>query len=102
MFYDVFFFVVNFPLSIYYILYDVNLARFDTDPVLKAQFNMIHAVIVNLSYYEQTLTLFFYFGFNRIYRRELIRVLRGLFFTSPPGERRTTSVPKFVVQPVCQ
>lgn len=79
MFYDAYFFIINFPVSIYYILKDAYMYEFDRDAVLSSQFRMASAVILNLSYYEQTLTFFIYLMFNRPYRRELIRVKRKLF-----------------------
>lgn len=75
IFYDGYFFCLNFPVTIYYILKDFFLHRFSTDLLFGAQFNMFNAVVVNLSYYENSYVFFIYMAFNKLFRREFLNLV---------------------------
>ena len=77
--YDVYFFVLNFPLSIYYIFFDLNeilgsLADSQTD--FSASYSLVSAITNSLSLCVQTLSFFSYFGFNKLFRKEIYLLFR--------------------------
>lgn len=76
--YDVYFFCINFPASLYYIFYDANLYRnaFVGNALFNAQYNMVSAVTINLSYCSQTFSFFMFVGFNKLFRQELVRIFK--------------------------
>ena len=85
MAYDVYFFVLNFPLCIYYIFYDVNNfkgAVKANDLVFTASYNVASAISGSLSLCVQTLSILNYFGFNSLYRQEVFNVFRKIFCLS--------------------
>lgn len=74
--YDVYFFVFNFPISIYYILYDLNLflGVLRRDSMLSAKYTFLGAITSNLAVCIQTFSFFIYLGCNKIFRHEFLRL----------------------------
>lgn len=82
MAYDAYFFILNAPLSIYYIMYDINLysdALKGDDLVFNAAYSVSGAVTSNFSFLVQTFSFFMYVCFNKLYRIEFLRIV-GLIF----------------------
>ena len=82
MSYDVYFLLFNFPVSIYYIMYDINLysgAFTGADAVFSASYNLANGITSNLSFCVQTLSIFTYILFNKRFRRELFFLISCLF-----------------------
>lgn len=80
MAFDVYFFLTNFPLSIFYILYDINLYTGSlragvADPLFVATYSLLNAICVNLSFVEQTLSFFMNLAFNKLFRREIMVIV---------------------------
>lgn len=75
--YDVYFFLINFPSSLYYIFYDANLYRdaFVNNTLFRAQYNMVSAAAINLSYCSQTFSFFMFLAFNKLFRQELAKLV---------------------------
>lgn len=75
--YDVYFFVLNFPISIYYILYDLNQysGNLRCDSMLSAKYTFFGAITSNLAVCIQTFSFFMYLGCNKLFRHEFLRLL---------------------------
>ena len=95
MAYDAYFLFLNFPVSVYYIMYDINLysGALRGDPVMNAGYNLYNGIVVNLSFCVQVLTFFMYLAFNKLFRQELLRVFRltQYFQTSQVSNSHTNS-----------
>ena len=87
---DVCFFLFHLPVSIYFILYDINLysGAFNGDPLFSANYNLFGNVVKDFSLCIQTFSFFIYLVFNKIYRREVLYLLRKVV----PLNRNNTSV----------
>ena len=70
---DVFFLLFDLPVSIYYILYDINLysGAFNDNPAFTAGYNVFGVVTKDFAFYVQSFSFFIYFGFNKLYRSEI-------------------------------
>jgi hypothetical protein len=77
MSFDVYFLITNFPLSVFYIVFDVNYysGAFSVDPEFGAYFNMLFYVFVDISFIEQTFSFFMNLGFNKLFRKELLLMI---------------------------
>ena len=75
------FFITYFPLAIFYIFYDIELysGAFNGDSVLSVLYTFYLNIFLNISYVQQTFSLFIYLAFNKLFRRELFKIL---FFKS--------------------
>ena len=65
------------PVSIYYILYDINLfsGAFNGNPVFTAAYNVFGNVTKDVAFYVQTFSFFIYLGSNKLYRHELLYLI---------------------------
>jgi hypothetical protein len=80
--YDAFFLVFNFPLSVFYISYDINAysgAFNDGDPVFAASYNVANSVTGNLSICVQNLSFFMYLFFNKLFRKKILSLIRDCY-----------------------
>ena len=75
--YDMFFIIFNFPRSIYFVFYDVNLysGAMDGNPVFSASYSIVNAATSNLAIFVQTFSFLTYLRFNKLYRKELLGML---------------------------
>lgn len=89
MAFDAYFFILNFPTSVFYILFDVNYysGAFTVNPQFGALYNLLLGVMVNLSFCEQTFTFFMNFAFNKLFRQTLLHIIGRIF-----GISRFTSI----------
>lgn len=73
---DVFFFLCNFPLSVFYFFYDANLysGAFKTDSTLSAVFSFYQSVFLNISLVFQSCSIVLYVVFNKLFRQELFMI----------------------------
>lgn len=71
--FDSYFFLLNFPLSLFYIFSDINSysGALDGDKLFAANYSLVGAIAGNISFCEQTLSFFMYLGFNKLFRHEL-------------------------------
>ena len=90
--YDVFFFVLNAPLSIYHIFYDVNFisGHFKRNFEFKAKHVLVNAVTGNLSLCEQIFSFLMYFAFNKLFRKELLYLIGRIFRFQNVSEQNTS------------
>ena len=81
MAFDVYFFIVNFPVSIYYIFFDVNnySGAVANNDVFKAQYTVVYVVTSDLTFFQQTFSFFMYLMFNKLFRGEVLKLV-GLVF----------------------
>ena len=79
MAYDVYFFVINSPLAVFYIFYDVNLYTGALTGDYGATYNLIYYTFVNLSFLQQTLSFFMNFAFNKLFRSEILNLITRCF-----------------------
>ena len=72
--YDIFFLILNFPRSLYFIMYDVNLysGAFNGNALFSANYSVFNAVTSNIATLVQTFSFLTYLAFNKLYRKELI------------------------------
>lgn len=82
--YDIFFLVLNFPRSLYFILYDVNLysQAFNGNPTFSAIYTFYNAITSNIATSVQTLSFLTYFAFNKFYRKEFLNIICKLLHFS--------------------
>jgi hypothetical protein len=75
--YDIFFLLLNFPRSLYFIMYDVNLysGAFDGNPIFSANYSIFNAVTSNLVTFIQTFSFLIYLAFNKIYQQEIVYLI---------------------------
>ena len=75
--YDIFFIALNFPRSLYFIFYDVNLysGALDGNPLFSAIYSVINTVTSNFAIFVQTFSFLTYLAFNKLYRKELLDIL---------------------------
>ena len=74
MAFDVYFFFVNFPLSCYFIFYDVNnySGAMDNNPLFRAQYSLFNTVTSNFAFFQQTFSFVMYMIFNKLFRAEVL------------------------------
>ena len=78
--YNFYFFVLNSPLSIYYILNDINLNSIvSKESLLYSFFNLAYIFTADLAFCEQTFSFFMYFACNRLFRNELLHIIGRIF-----------------------
>ena len=77
----VLFFISKFPLSIYYISYDINLfsGNFKIDQTLNTMFSLYFNLLVSLSYFNLTFSVFMYLAFNKLFLKEFCRLFLFCF-----------------------
>lgn len=77
MAFDVYFFILNAPESIFYVFYDINLysGTFLSNNGFRLTYTVLLGIFTNLSMIVQTLSIVMYVGFNRIFRRECLNIL---------------------------
>ena len=82
--YDIFFLILNFPRSIYFIMYDVNLysGAFYGNPLFSANYSLLNAVTSNIATFVQTFSFVTYLAFNKLYRKELLDIIGRLLHIS--------------------
>ena len=75
------FFLTNFPLAIFFIFYDSLLYSnaFKSDSILSARYSLYMNILVSISFFDQTFSIFMYFGFNKLFRKELIFIIFKIF-----------------------
>lgn len=78
---DVFFFLCNFPLSVFYFFYDANLysGAFKADSTLSVVFSFYQNVFLNISLVFQSCSIVLYVLFNKLFRKELFMIISILF-----------------------
>ena len=79
--YDIFFLILNFPRSLYFIMYDVNLysGAFNGNALFSANYSIFNAVTSNLATFIQTFSFLIYMAFNKIYQQEIIYLIGNIF-----------------------
>ena len=79
--YDVFFFALNAPLSIYHMFYDVNFisGHLTKNFEFQAKYALVNAFTANLSICEQIFSFLMYFAFNKLFRKELLYIIDRIF-----------------------
>ena len=80
--FDIFFFIVNFPLSLAYILCDIN---FYSD-VFHEYYILVYNITINISFFKQAFSFFLYFSCNKLFRNELLFIFTRIFFFHSPSE----------------
>lgn len=80
MAFDCYFFIVNSPLSLFYILYDVNhySGTIVNNTMFKAQYALANVLTSDFSFFQQTFSLFMHLIFNKLFRSELINFIRTM------------------------
>ena len=79
MAYDAYFFLLNFPLAVCYIFFDVNLYTGALSGEFGALYNFVFYIFVNLSFLQQTFSFFMNLAFNKLFRREVITLIGRWF-----------------------
>lgn len=71
------FFFFNFPLSIFYLFYDANLysGAFKNSSTLSVLYAFYMNICLNVSFSFQALSIFMYLAFNKLFRKELIKII---------------------------
>lgn len=73
---DVLFFLSKFPLSVFYILYDIDLYSgvFKKDSTLSVVYSFYLNIFVSISSFDQIFSIFMYFSFNKVFHKEFCRM----------------------------
>lgn len=93
--YDFYLLVINFPLSIYYILYDINLysGALNNNPLFSVSYMMFGNITLSLGFCTQTFSFFTNLAFNKLFRQEIFKFFRiitgGKAFSSRVSHRNT-------------
>jgi len=71
-----FFFVVNFPQSLYYIFVDKYQysGAFLEDRAFTAKYYFVSVMVENISFFQQTFSFLMFLIFNKLYRREFLTI----------------------------
>lgn len=79
--YDAYFFILNSPHSLYYILYDVNLysGALNRDPLMAASYSLANSLTAVLAFCVQTFSFFMYLAFNKLFRVEFFHLVGTIF-----------------------
>ena len=82
--YDIFFLFLNFPRSLYFIMYDVNLysGAFNGNSLFSAIYSVFNAVTSNLATFVQTFSFVTYLAFNKLYRKEFLYLIGKILHIS--------------------
>ena len=77
---DAFFLLFHLPNSIYFILNDINLysGAFNGDKLLAANYNLFGSVVKQSSLNIQTFSFFIYLAFNKVFRKEILNLIRKI------------------------
>ena len=88
--FDVYSFILNFPLSLFFIFYDINLYlnSFQGNKLFHAYYNIIFNITHDISFCKQTFSFLLYFACNKLFRNELLNII-GRFFRF----QNSTSIP---------
>lgn len=89
---DVMFFITHFPLSISYLVYDAYLYSgiFSHDPLLAAENVFSLFLIINISFLDMTFSVFIYFTFNKVFRKEFLNLIFLRYWSRTHLTRMTT------------
>lgn len=89
---DVMFFITHFPLSIAYLVYDAYLYSgiFSQDPLLAAENVFSLFLIINISFLDMTCSVFIYFTFNKVFRKEFLNLILLRYWFRTHLTRTTT------------
>ena len=81
MAYSVYFFILHFPHSFYYIMCNINLFSdgLKSDPLMAASYSLARVITGTLAFFVQIFSLFMHLGFNKLYKKELLRLLSRFF-----------------------
>ena len=82
--YDIYFLVFNFPLSVFYIMYDINLydGALAGDALFAGAYNVFNTTTANFAFCVQTFSFFLYLAFNKLFLKEILIILGKLPFFS--------------------
>jgi hypothetical protein len=80
------YFISNFPISVFYIFFDVYLysGTFKNDSTLSVEYSFYLNVFLNCAFILQTLSIFVYLGFNKLFRKEFCFMFFSFLFCKPP------------------
>ena len=90
MAYDVYFFVLNFPLSVYYVIYDLNFYMGTLTGDFGALLSFLNALFLNVSLCIQTLSFFMNLAFNKLFRQTFLH-MTGHFYGLSTSRVKPTS-----------
>lgn len=80
--FDIYFLFINFPLSVFYIMNDINLYSnaLKGDPVFSAKYSLAALSISTYANCVQAFSIVMHLAFNRLYRSEVKYEFRKVFF----------------------
>lgn len=69
---NILYFLTNFPMSVFYILFDVHLysGTFKSDSTFSAVYSLYMNIFISLAFILQTCSIFMYLAFNNLFRKE--------------------------------
>ena len=82
MAYDLYFLVLNFPFSAFYVVYDVYFYMGALTGEFGALYLLIYFVLFNISFCEQTFSFFMYFAFNKHFRQKVLHLTGRVYGSS--------------------
>lgn len=90
--FDAIYFITHFPLSVYFILYAIKLYSnvLQNDAYQSAVYSLVQAVMIYFSLLDQTFSILTYMTFNKLFRKELVRVLTMYLPFIPSSIRNLT------------
>jgi hypothetical protein len=80
MAFDIYFFAVNLPLMVFYVISDVNTysGAMKNNPVFKAQFSqngLANIITINIALCQQTFAFFMHLIFNKLFVSEVLYLI---------------------------
>ena len=92
MAFSVYFFVLNFPLALFYIFNDVNLYNGALNGDFAATYSFMNSLCLNIAFCQQTLSFFMNFAFNKLFRQEILMLLGILFGNGSKNRVRPSNI----------
>ena len=74
---NIYFLVLNFPYTVFYIFYDVYLynGTFDVEILLYRKYLLVNGIFSDVSFFVQTFSFFVYLLSNKLFRKEFIQII---------------------------
>lgn len=80
MSFDAYFFCMNFPFSVFYVIYDINFYNGAFSGEFGALYSLLYTIFFNISFFEQSFSFFMYLAFNKLFREKILNFSTSRFY----------------------
>ena len=94
MSYNLMFFLTNLPITVFYIIYDIDLysGAFKNDSTFAALYSLYYNILFSLATVSSSISVFMYFAFNKLFQKEFPKLFLGCFSFGCLNEKTDSSV----------